>query len=130
MIRLQQLRLRMRHYCMHPSLTRARSIVSVVSQIVRFDRDFLQATKCFLQPQQKSCGQQLSSKVPSSVAILLEQQLNPPKLIRHFCVGSLAKYWSGGRRTCRTRSYGPDHPLFPGSGISYNWTDTVAGSST
>ena len=21
-----------------------------------------------------------------------------------------------------------DHPLFPGSGISYNWTDTVAGS--
>ena len=74
---------------------------------LRFDGDFLQVTKCFLQPQQKSCGQQLSSKVPSSVAILLEQQLNPPKLIRHFCVGSLAKYWSGGRRTCRTRSYGP-----------------------
>ena len=24
----------------------------------------------------------------------------------HFCVGWLAKYWSGGCRTCRTCSYG------------------------
>ena len=35
----------------------ALSIVSVVSQNLRFDGVFLQATKCaFLQPQQKSCG--------------------------------------------------------------------------
>ena len=47
----------------------AQSIVSVVSQNLCFDGDFLQATKCaFLQPQQKSGGWQLSSKVPSNVA--------------------------------------------------------------
>ena len=71
---------------------RGRSIVSAVWRSfpnLRFDGDFLQATKCtFLQPQQKSCEQQLSSKAPSSVAVPLEQQLNnPPKLIRHFCAG-------------------------------------------
>ena len=61
-----------------------------------------------LQPQQtESFGWQLSSEVPASIATLEQQLNNPPKLIRHFCVGWLAEYWSGGRRTCRTCSYGP-----------------------
>ena len=70
-IRLQQLQSRLRHYCMRSlfSYLPARSIVSVVSQNLRFEGDFPQETKCaFLQPQQKSCGWQLSSEVPSSVA--------------------------------------------------------------
>ena len=46
---------------------------------LRFDGDFLQATKCaFIQPQQKSRGRQLSSEVPSSVAtfrVTIEQPI-------------------------------------------------------
>ena len=64
--RLQQLRLRMRHYCMllyclhHGS--RIRNLLwAWFPKLTLRVTDFLQATKCaFLQPQLKSCGWQLS----------------------------------------------------------------------
>ena len=63
-IRLQQLCLRMRHYCMRSLLCSRHN----GSSFPNFDRDFLQATKCaFLQPQKKSCGWQLSSEFPGSI---------------------------------------------------------------
>ena len=91
-IRLQRLRLRTRHYCTRVLYclrrrTRARSIVSAVSQNLRFDGDFLEATKCFLQPQQKSCGWQLSSEVPSSVATFRATIEQPTKAHTAFLRG-------------------------------------------
>ena len=54
--------------------------LSIASQNLCFDGDFLQATKCaFLQLQQKFCGWQLSAEVPSSVATFrgtIEQPTN------------------------------------------------------
>ena len=42
-------------YCLHRWHAHSQSVVSAVSQNLRFDGDFLQAIKCaFLQPQQKS----------------------------------------------------------------------------
>ena len=67
---------------------RARSIVSVVSQNLCFDGDFLQATKCaFLQPQQKSGGRQLSSEVRSSVATFRATIEQPTKPHTAICAG-------------------------------------------
>ena len=59
---------------------RIHNLLWAIHSSLHCDRNFLQATK------------------PSAPNWML---------IRHFCVGWLAKYWSSGHRTCRTCSYGP-----------------------
>ena len=63
-----------------------------VSQNLRFDEDFLQATKCaFLQRQQKFCGWQLSSEVPSSVATFRATIEQPTKAHTAFLRGLVGR---------------------------------------
>ena len=63
--------------------------MSVVSQNLRFDG---QATKCaFLQPQRKSCGSQLSSEVPSSVATFRATIEQPTKAHTAFLRGLVGR---------------------------------------
>ena len=57
-----------------------------------FDGDFLRATKsAFLQPQQKSCGRQLSSEVPSSIATFKATIKQPTKARTAFLRGLVGR---------------------------------------
>ena len=70
----------------------SQSIVSVFSQNLCFDWDFLQATNCaFLQPQQKSCRWQLSSEVPSSVDTFRATIEQPTKVYTAFLRGLVGR---------------------------------------